>query len=231
MTTLHSLIETFDKEIIRNPTKPLKEKYWIVVELQTSLKKIFEYSYEYELFKTALQDYYNGLKKLSDSTTTRVRKFSARRSSSLSREKRTKGNIVYNNYNKTRFGEPLTDPLLLGMKTDSITDLKQEMFYVSSSNGKKHTIKCDFDFFLVNNTLYDIEQIPYVGSTSLESIFQYYLYSQHQRLHNRYDSDKSTALPCEIFYSYCPNTFYLSTNDDEVTNNTDLNDSCTRYTD
>ena len=75
MTTLHSLIETFDKEIIRNPTKPLKEKYWIVVELQTSLKKIFVYSYEYELFKTALQDYYNGLKKLTDSTTTRVRKF------------------------------------------------------------------------------------------------------------------------------------------------------------
>ena len=67
MTTLHSLIETFDKEIIRNPTKPLKEKYWIVVELQTSLKKIFVYSYEYELFKTALQDYYNGLKKLTDS--------------------------------------------------------------------------------------------------------------------------------------------------------------------
>ena len=89
MTTLHSLIETFDKEIIRNPTKPLKEKYWIVVELQTSLKKIFVYSYEYELFKTALQDYYNGLKKLTDSTTTRVQKFNAR-SSSLSRKKKYK---------------------------------------------------------------------------------------------------------------------------------------------
>ena len=57
MTSLEELIDIFNNEIIHDQTKTLQERYWVIVELQTKLKDIFMYYYEYELLRLVLKDY------------------------------------------------------------------------------------------------------------------------------------------------------------------------------
>ena len=236
MSDLNSLSDIFKKEILYDQTKTLKEQYWIVVELQTELKKIFMYYYEYELFRLVLQDYYDGLQKVLNPS--RVKKFKKKSSSSLSRNK----HIVYNtvNYNtvntntktkRYRFGEPLTDPTLLETSTNAtfFFSLPQEEEFVSANYTRtiKRKLNCDFDYFLLNNELYDIEIIPHVGSVVMEGIFHYYLYMQHQKIHRRDNPNVSyKAVPCEIFSDFCWRKKHLYTHDTDQIADTPLIDGC-----
>ena len=161
MTTLEELKHIFKNEVVGNQTKTLQEKYWMIVELQTKLKEIFMYYYEYELFRLVLQDYYNGLQKLMNSKKSSRFKQFKRSSSSSSRNKKS---IVYNtpsytsSYQKPKssrrdhkFGEPLTDPLLLQKSNDALLHtLPQEHVYTSKNlNNAQRIIKCDYDFFFL----------------------------------------------------------------------------------
>ena len=160
-STLNELKHIFYKEVAGNQSKTLQEKYWMVVELQTKLKEIFRYYYEYELFRLVLQDYYNGLQKLLNSnTSSRFKQF--KKSSSSSSSSSNKKSIIYNtpsySYQKPKssrrdhkFGEPLTDPLLLQKSNDALLHtLPQEHVYPSKNlNNAQRIIKCDYDFFFL----------------------------------------------------------------------------------
>ena len=206
-SNLQSLIDIFKSEILHDKHKKLQEKYWIIVELQTKLKNIFMHYHEYELFRFVLQDYYNGLqKKLNPS---RFKKFKKSSSSSFTRNK----HVIYNNNtpmtktktNRYRFGEPLTDPKLLEKSINAtfLFSLPQENVFVSENYTEitERKLNCDFDYFLFNNELYDMDIIPYVGTVNMDALYNYYMYMKHGQVHGRnntdavYSEDPGTELP------------------------------------
>ena len=235
MNTLQELEDIYDNEIRKDQTKTLQERYWIIVELQTKLKEIFEYYYEYELFRIVLQNYYNGLQKLMKSKSSRFKQFKT--SSSLSST--NKESIVYNtpsSYQKPisasyrnrslRFGEPSAGPSLLKQinKDTLLHSLDQELYFTSNANAKReYKVNCDFDFFLLNNVLYDIEEIPFIGSIYMGIIFYNYLYTQHKELNIKNN-------PCEFFEDFSDQA-YLRVRVDEITKETQLINFCPQLDD
>ena len=168
------LVEIFKKEIVEKqggPGKPMRDKYFQVIELLTDLNVSFRFYYEYAYLKQVLIDYYNVLNHQLNPQ--KITKFNPNIAHNNSHR------FVYNTQTQTPkrslygFGEVQLDTTVL-QETPVFDNIQSENFGIIFETKN----------YCLNSKMYDLKYSPFAGNCSNHLLMEYSfinLRKQHYR--------------------------------------------------